>query len=77
MAGSSEMGQAVIDEVGKRGLNDQQTLTKQCNLFKKLPNFVMSGIGGIAPQDWPSTLFILAGYRLCKEGSQPKPLSSF
>ena len=74
MAGSSEVGQAVIDEFGKRDLNDPKDIDQALQSFQEAAKLCDEWYRGIAPRDWPSALFILAGYRPCKDGSQQKPL---
>lgn len=74
MAGASEVALAIIDELGKLGLNNPPDIDTGVQAFGEVATFCDHWYKGISPERRPSTLFILAGYRVNQNGEQPKPL---
>ena len=74
MAGASEVALAILDELEKKSLNNPTTIDDALVSLRTAASICDEWYRGIVPAQWPSVLFILAGYRTSENGVSSKPL---
>ncbi len=74
ISGAAELAQAMMDEFGKRGLNNPQNIDDAVTSLAHAAAIYDGWFQGINFDQRPTILFVLAGYRVPDGGAAPIPM---
>jgi hypothetical protein len=74
ISGAAELTQAIMDEFGKKGLNNPQNIDDAVGTLTQAAGIYDGWFQGINLDQRPGILFVLGGYRVPADGSAPIPM---
>jgi hypothetical protein len=74
ISGAAELTQAIMDELGKRGLNNPLNIDQAVANLMDAAGIYDGWFHGINFDQRPGILFLLGGYRISADGSPPIPM---
>jgi 20S proteasome alpha/beta subunit len=74
ISGAAELTQAIMDEFGKKGLNNPQNIDDAVGTLVQAASIYDGWFQGINFDQRPGILFVLGGYRVPADGSAPIPM---
>jgi 20S proteasome alpha/beta subunit len=77
ISGAAELAQSLMDEFGKRGINNPENVDNAAAAITQAANIYDGWFQGVANEQRPGIFFVLGGYRYPPDGAAPVPMVYF